>query len=578
MTSKVDRTEQITETRSGNKLSKSMLNYFIRKLDEGEKPEQISHRLSKICERVYLIQGLSVVNCTFIEGETGLIVFDTGNNVGQGKEILATIRQISKKPIAAIIYSHHHYTGGASAFVEKGIDGNCAIYGHPKLQENRQSTLMAFGPMQNRRAGLQTGMYLPENGANAAIGMVEPRYDEPALNASGHLPPTHEVADKEEVMIDGLKAQFFHIESDADDSLVIWFPELDLVLHNSAFMGNLFPFYTLRGEAFRRPEGVIESIDVMRRIKPKYVVGAHAPPILGREAAYETMTRVRDGMAFVYQQAVRAINRGLTPDDMVKEIQIPEHLKNEPRLYEGYVRFEYAIRGFYRGFVGWYAEDTADLNPPHPETLAREIVDGFGGSDNVIERCQTLFDQQAYELCAKLITYVLQVDPDHTQARQLKADALRILAQLSPDIQSRHFYLSQALDLEGKIDTSQSPPHAFLGDFTPADAMNTPPGTTLKIMETRIDPQKCIEADQSLTVTFTDLNQSFGLSVRKGVAEFTEGASDHSDISLHLPRLIWLKLLLGVGALEHSDLIQEIKLECGSLEDLESFLTIFDKL
>ncbi|MCP4749990.1 MAG: MBL fold metallo-hydrolase, partial [Proteobacteria bacterium] len=530
-----------------------------------------------ISDRVHIVMGLSVVNCTVIEGETGLIVFDTGNNVGQGKDILKKIREASTKPIKAIIYSHHHYTGGAAAFVEDNENVDCAIYGHPKLQQNRQSTLLALGPMQNRRGGLQVGAYLPEKGEDASIGMVEPRYDDPELNKSGHIAPTHEVAHEEECLIDGLKAKFFHIVSDADDSLVVWFPELDLVLHNSALMGNLFPFYTLRGDFYRTPEAVIEGIDIMRRIKPKYVVGAHAMPILGREAAYETMTRVRDGMAFAYHQAIRAINRGLTPDEMVRKIQVPEHLKKEPRLYEGYVRFEYAFRGFYRGIVGWFAEDTADLNPPPPEILAKEIVDGFGGPENVIKRCKTLLQQKDYELTAKLVTYVLLVDPDNSQARQLKADALRIMARLSPDIQSRHFYLSQALHLEKKIDTSQPPLITFLGDFTTEEVMNTPPGTTLKLLESKIDPLKSIDTEKTLSITFTDLDNSYSLAVRKGVVEFRETLAEKSDFVLNLSRHTWLRLLFGEQSLKNAIESGKVIAVKGSVQEIEDFLNLFDK-
>ncbi|MCP4751960.1 MAG: hypothetical protein GY866_13785, partial [Proteobacteria bacterium] len=93
MGSQPDLTQEITETRSGNKLSRSMLNFFTRRLKEGDEPEEISRRLYKISDRVHIVMGLSVVNCTVIEGETGLIVFDTGNNVGQGKDILKKIRE-----------------------------------------------------------------------------------------------------------------------------------------------------------------------------------------------------------------------------------------------------------------------------------------------------------------------------------------------------------------------------------------------------------------------------------------------------------------------------------------------------
>jgi hypothetical protein len=43
-------------------------------------------------EGVWSVAGYSVSNYTFIEGDTGLIVFDTGNNIGMAQAVLRIIR------------------------------------------------------------------------------------------------------------------------------------------------------------------------------------------------------------------------------------------------------------------------------------------------------------------------------------------------------------------------------------------------------------------------------------------------------------------------------------------------------
>lgn len=577
MTDLTELSYKIVETKSGTRLSKSMMESFIRQMEAFNHCEKISRHLYKVRDRVFTIAGLSISNCTFIEGESGLIVFDTGNNIGQGKEMLEKIREVSDKPISAVIYSHHHYTGGTRLFVENDHGDACAIYGHPKIEQNRRETFLGFGRMQMRRGSIQVGQYLPDEGEDAAVGMTEPRYEDPELNKNGHIPVTHEVADQEEVVIDGLRARFYHVVADTDDSLAVWFPELDTVLHNAAMMRLFHPFYTLRGDFYRSPEGAIKGIDVMRNIQPEFLVGCHGAPFIGREETYQALTRVRDGYAFLYQQAVRAINRGFSPDQMVRDIQLPDHLKNDPLLYEGYVRTDYAIRGFYRGIVGWFAEDTADLNLPPPEILAREIVDGFGGPDRVIRRCQILFEHHKFELVAKLITYVLQVDPENSPARQMKADALRVMAQLSPDIQSRHFYLTQALGLEKRIDTSKPPAIKFFGDQGIDDVLNTKPGTIVKLLENMLDPQKSCDVEKSLKITFTELDKVFALAVRKGVAEFLEHAVDKADFCLDLSRLTWLNIYFRQTTLRQALERGEAKLSRGTLSDVEDFLSLFDR-
>ena len=98
----------------------------------------------KVRDGVHSIVGYSISNYTFIEGETGLIVFDAGNSVGMGKATLAMIREVSDKPIVAIIYSHHHYTGGAKVYVEEGGGKDVKVFGHPDLERNLQSTAGTF--------------------------------------------------------------------------------------------------------------------------------------------------------------------------------------------------------------------------------------------------------------------------------------------------------------------------------------------------------------------------------------------------------------------------------------------------
>ena len=188
----------------------------------------------KVREGVHTIVGYSLSNYTFIEGKTGLIVFDAGNNIGMGRATLRMIREVSDKPIVAIIYSHHHYTGGAKVYVEEGGGQDVKVFGHPDVDHNLQSSAGLLGPMQFRRAGIQLGFYLPHDGPDAVFGPAEPQFDDPALNLMGHMPVTHPVKDGEEVMIDGLQAVFYHVVSDTRDSLIVYFPELDLALHNAA--------------------------------------------------------------------------------------------------------------------------------------------------------------------------------------------------------------------------------------------------------------------------------------------------------------------------------------------------------
>jgi len=507
----------------------------------------------KVRDGVHSIVGYSLSNYTFIEGETGLIVFDAGNSIGMGKATLAMIREVSDKPIVAIIYSHHHYTGGARVYVEEGEGKDVKVFGHPDLDRNLQSTAGVLGPMQFRRVGIQLGFYLPHDGPDAVFGPAEPTFDNPALAAIGHVPVNHPVTDGEEVVIDGLQAVFYHAISDTRDSLIVHFPGLDLVLHNSAVTPMSFPLYTLRGDFYRTPVEMIAGIDKLREINAKYTVGCHGLPITSREEGNEIATAHRDAYAYIYNQSVRAINKGMTPDEMANTIRLPKHLDEHAWLYPGYIDNEYSFRGQYRGILGWYAEDTANLHPPTPEELSKVIIAGFGGANELIDSAEKSYREKKYNLTAKLLSYVLAVEPENKTALQLKADALRSMAQTTRSgIQTRNFLLTHALHLEGKLDWAKPPQFSLFGAPTVDMVLATPPGTYLKLLEAQIDPAKSADLEKVVKVTFTDLDRSWGLHVRRGVAEVTENITNEVDVTLELPRAVWAQIALKEITLEEA--------------------------
>jgi alkyl sulfatase BDS1-like metallo-beta-lactamase superfamily hydrolase len=530
----------------------------------------------KVREGVYTIVGYSLSNYTFIEGETGLIAFDAGGNMGMGKDILAMIREFSDKPIKAIIYSHHHYTGGARFYVEEAGAEQVEVYGHPDLDMYIQATTGLLGPMQYRRAGIQLGMYLPHEGHDAVFGPAEPLFDDPALNANGHVPVSYPVADGEEVIIDGIRTVFYHVVADTRDSLIVHFPDLDLLLHNAAVIPNTFPLYTLRGDFYRTPTEMIAGIDKIRAINPTYMVGCHGTPLTSKEDVQDVATAHRDAYAFIYNQSVRAINKGMTPDEMANNIRLPEHLDQHPWLYPGYIDNEYSFRGQYRGIVGWYSEDTAELHPPTPEELGSVIVEGFGGTDKLIAKATEAFKEKKYNLTAKLLSYLISAEPDHQAARQLKADALRAMAQTTRSgIQTRNFLLTHALHLEEQLDWTKPPAISFLPDPSPESVLATPPGTYLKFLEAQIDPKVSVDLESIVQITFSDLGQSWALHVRRGVAELTEVVPDNVDVILSLPRRVWAQIVLKETTLLDALSSGKATLE-GSEETLLAVFNSFD--
>jgi alkyl sulfatase BDS1-like metallo-beta-lactamase superfamily hydrolase len=331
----------------------------------------------------------------------------------------------------------------------------------------------------------------------------------------------------------------------------------------------------LRGDFYRTPTEMIAGIDKIRAINPTYMVGCHGNPLTSKEEVQDVATAHRDAYAFIYNQSVRAINKGMTPNEMANNIRLPAHLDQHPWLYPGYIDNEYSFRGQYRGIVGWYSEDTAELHPPTPEEIGSVIVEGFGGADKLIAKASEAFNEKKYNLTAKLLSYVISAEPDNQVVRQLKADALRAMAQTTRSgIQTRNFLMTHALHLEGKLDWTEPPAISFLPDPTTDSVLATPPGTYLKFLEAQIDPEKSKDLESIVQIIFSDLGQSWALHVRRGVAEVTEVVPDQVDATLSLPRLVWAQMVLNETTLENAIASGEATV-AGSVETLSAVFNSF---
>ncbi len=289
---------------------------------------------------------------------------------------------------------------------------------------------------------------------------------------------------------------------------------------------------------------MIESIDKLREIDAEIVIGAHGEPLVGDEAD-RIATMHRDAYAFVYNQSVRGINMGLSPDELAATVRLPEHLTEDPWIFPAYVDWEYNVRGQYGGIVGWFGEDSADLHPPADSELGAVMIETAGGSDALIASGQQAMDDKAYNLAAKLMSYVIAAEPDNGTAKQLKADALRQMAQTTRSgIQTRNFMLTEALHLEGKIDRFGPSPVSFFGDPSTESILATPPGTFVKLLEISIDPAASANVQRIASVNFSDLDRTWALHVRRGVAEVSENVPENVDVSITLPRLTWAKMVI----------------------------------
>lgn len=545
--------------------------------------ERVNERAPEIValrSRVWVLQNFSIVNCTIVEAPGGLVVFDTGTNLAQGETFLEEIRKLSAKPIIAIIYSHSHYTRGAAALLRARGETPVAVIGHPALESNFAQRSLTLEPAITRRVNMQFGAFLPRHGEDAGIRPPSPKSVDPALLINGHVEVNRPVADSETVDLGGMEFQFFHAQGDTDDSLTVWIPSLSTVLTNVTSQ-QFFALYTLRGERFREPQAVIDSYDRLRELAPEYYAPTHGVPLSGQDRILERMTAHRDAYSYTFNQAIRAINKGWGPDELVERIDPPAWFSEEPSLYEGYSEFDFALRGIYRGLIGWYGEDAAQMHPPSPSRIGAAVVEGFGGIDALLDKARVALDRREFALAASLADYAVDSPNANDAARQVKAEALRHMAQVAVSSQAYNFLLTQALELEDRINTRQVAT-SEVGSVTFDSVKDSPTRSLVEVLESRIDPDRSTNTTRTLLLTLTDaeaddVSDRYAIAVRRGVAEIHEPAGGEA-LALRTDRRTWFEIIGGARSFDEAIANQDAKVLKGTPEEITSFLSMFDKL
>ena len=97
----------------------------------------------------------------------------------------------------------------------------------------------------------------------------------------------------------------------------------------------------------------------------------------------------------------------------------------------------------------------------------------------------------------------------------------------------------------------------------------------MKLLEAQIDPAKSADLEKVVKVTFTDIDRSWSLQVRRGVVEVTENLPNEVDVTLELPRVVWAQIALRDITLEEAISSGEASVK-GSEEALTAVFGSFD--
>ncbi|BFM15001.1 alkyl sulfatase YjcS [Maricurvus nonylphenolicus] len=480
-------------------------------------------------------------NSILIEGETGLIVYDTGLSHEHGEAILAEVRKLSDKPITHIFYSHHHpdHYNGTSGLVS--VDdvkaGKVKIYAWENFVEEMNSEWGATAPAQVIRSVYYLGIALPEEDAHYH-GCCGEKYG----GRAGYIPPTDTFSEDTHITLDGVEMNIFYTGGEAKSEFGLYLPAYKTAVVADELFHSVPNIYTIRGAKFREPEGYMRAVDAVLHYDVEYLLGTHLVPIVGKDNIRQQVIKFRDLVQWINDQSIRYINKGYGIEELkAKFTEVPEYLDNGAFSTEMYGSFRHIAPQMFTGLVGYFSGDAIEYRPTEPVELARRHIELMGGRDRVFNAAANAYNDGDSQFAAELLTYLIRVDNDDMEARHLKAAAFRKLGYAELNTTWRSWYLTSALELDGVMSPSMVVEE--MKDAVFAKLESKPAVEIIGGLRFRVKAEEVGGDHLVINYNITDSNEQVSAELRNGVLVVKPELHPQPQAALTMTRETFNKLV-----------------------------------
>lgn len=517
---------------------------------EGESPDTVHpglwrqsklNRIAGLFELApgfYQLRGFDLSNMHVVEGEEGIVVIDPLITAETAAAALAFYREHrGERPVTGLIYTHSHidHFGGAKGIVspEAVEEGRIPVLAPAGFLHHAVSENVFAGTAMSRRAAYMYGARLdrgPDGQVGSGLGQTT------SLGTVTLIPPNVEISETgQEETVDGVRIVFqLTPGTEAPAEMNFHFPDHRVLCIAENATRTMHNILTPRGALVRDPHVwaayLDESIELFGERSDVLFAGHHWPT-WGSERIVGYLKKQRDLYAYLHDQTLRLINRGLTGPEIAETLELPPSLAAEWHCRGYYGSVSHNVKAIYQRYMGWFDGNPAHLWAHAPVESARRHVEFMGGAEAVLERARSSFEEGDYRWVAEVVNHVVFADPENREARELQADALEQLGYGAENATWRNFFLMGAKELREGI----------LGTPTPA----APPDVLARLsveqildaMAIRIDGPRAGDVELTVNWVVTDPDERHLLRLENGVLNHRSDRHDPgADATLVIER------------------------------------------
>ena len=495
--------------------------------------------LYEVIPGIYQVRGFDLANMTFVEGDTGWIVFDplTASETARAAKELVD-EHLGERPVVAVIYSHNHgdHWAGVRGIVDEAdvSAGDVQIIAPRDFMAYAISEQVFAGNAMNRRMFYQYGVLLPVSpygyvGQGLAQGT--------AAGHAGLIPPTRIIEeDVEELIVDGVRMEFQNTpNTEAPAEMNTWFPEMNALWTAENVTGVLHNIYTLRGTAVRDALAWSKYINLALYEYGKQaevMFASHHWPRWGNERIQEVLKGQRDLYANMNNQVLHFANQGVTINEIHNVYEMPEGIGNQwyNRGYHGSP--EHNSRGVIQRYLGWWDVNPATLIPLSPRESAPLYVEMMGGADRIMSKGRELHDEGKYLEASEILNKLVFAEPQNQAAKDLLADVYEQIGYQQENPGLRNSFLAGTYELRSGIPEGATPE-----SLTPDIARAMTTDLFLDFLGILMDSRKAEGMEFTINLVTPDNGEQYVVELSNATLTNIEGFQvEDADLTLTITR------------------------------------------